>query len=446
MKAMRRRIALPKHCVRNPREPSCFAKLWSAHASSRRFSTLLHCVNINSPFRNDEEAGGLRDYFHRLAWRVSEVAQRKTQLYDEHVRLGAKMVPFSGWLMPVQYTGIVEEHRAVRNSVGIFDISHMGQFIVDGAGAREWLNTMLTNNINKLDVGTGQYSFLLNERGGIIDDLIVYRIGDQNFLLVVNAARTEADFAWLQKHLPAVAAAVSAANTVQIDNRSANFGGVAIQGPRVVELFRAVFGEGVQPPSRNEIVDVPFDATTVSVARTGYTGEDGIEVFFAATDAVKLWNAALEKGKPLGIKPCGLGARDTLRLEMCYPLNGSDLSPERNPIEAGLGFFVDLAKPNFIGRDALLKTKQIGPREKLVAFRMKEKGPPPRPHYAVVQNDERIGEVTSGTLSPSLNWGMGMAYVSSAHAKIGAEIAIEIRGQRFPAIIEKKPLYKKSAV
>ena len=362
------------------------------------------------------------------------------------MRLGAKMVPFSGWLMPVQYTGIVEEHQAVRNSVGIFDISHMGQFIVDGAGAREWLNTMLTNNINKLDVGTGQYSFLLNERGGIIDDLIVYRIGDQNFLLVVNAARTEADFAWLQKHLPAVAAAVSAANTVQIDNRSANFGGVAIQGPSVVELFRAVFGEGVQPPSRNEIVDVPFDATTVSVARTGYTGEDGIEVFFAATDAVKLWNAALEKGKPLGIKPCGLGARDTLRLEMCYPLNGSDLSPERNPIEAGLGFFVDLAKPNFIGRDALLKTKQIGPREKLVAFRMKEKGPPPRPHYAVVQNDERIGEVTSGTLSPSLNWGMGMAYVSSAHAKIGAEIAIEIRGQRFPAIIEKKPLYKKSAV
>ena len=355
------------------------------------------------------------------------------------------MVPFAGWLMPVQYTSIVAEHQAVRNDVGMFDISHMGQLLVDGAAAGDWLNTMLTNNINKLDVGTGQYSFLLNERGGIIDDLIVYRIGDQNFLLVVNAARTEADFAWLQKHLPAVAAAVSAANTVQIDNRSANFGGVAIQGPRVVELFRAVFGESVQPPSRNEIVDVPFDATTVSVARTGYTGEDGIEVFFAATDAVKLWNAALEKGKPLGIKPCGLGARDTLRLEMCYPLNGSDLSPDRNPIEAGLGFFVDLTKPRFIGRDALFKAKQIGPREKLVPFRMKEKGPPPRPHYAVFENGERIGEVTSGTLSPSLNWGVGMAYVSTAHAKIGAKIDIEIRGQKFPAMIEKKPLYKKSA-
>jgi aminomethyltransferase len=375
---------------------------------------------------------------------VSEVTQRKTPLYDEHVRLGAKMVPFAGWLMPVQYTGIVQEHQAVRNGVGIFDISHMGQFIVDGTGAREWLNKMLTNDINKLDAGMGQYTLLLNENGGIIDDLIVYRIGDQNFLLVVNAARAEEDFAWLEKHLPAVAAAVSAANTVQIDNRSTEFGGVAIQGPRLVELFHALFGAHKEPPARNHIVDLPFDGMKVSVARTGYTGEDGIEVFFRATDAVKLWNTALEKGKPFGIKPCGLGARDTLRLEMCYPLNGSDLSPERNPIEAGLGFFVDLTKPDFIGRDALLKAKEIGPREKLVSFRMKEKGPPPRPHYAVFQNGERIGEVTSGTLSPSLNWGVGMAYVSATHAKVGAEIGIEIRGQKFPAIIEKKPLYKKS--
>src|SRR5207249_1626096 len=277
---------------------------------------------------------------HCLLWRVSEtVAPKKTPLYEEHVRLGAKMVPFAGWVMPVQYTSIVEEHQAVRNNLGIFDISHMGQLIVDRAGAREWLNTLLTNNIGKLDVGMGQYSFLLNERGGIIDDLIVYRIDDLKFLLVVNAA--------------------------------------------------------------------------------------------------------LEKGKPFGIKPSGLGARDTLRLEMCYPLNGSDLSPERNPIEAGLGFFVDLTKPNFIGRDVLVETKEKGPHKKLVPFRMKEKGPPPRAHYAVFENAERVGEVTSGTLSPSLNWGVGMAYVSTARAKIGARIDIEIRGQKFPAIIEKKPLYKK---
>jgi aminomethyltransferase len=367
---------------------------------------------------------------------VTQGEYNKTPLYDEHVRLGARMVSFAGWLMPVQYTSIVEEHQAVRNNVGIFDISHMGQLIVEGASACEWLNTMLTNNVGKLDVGAGQYTFLLNDRGGIIDDLIVYRIGQQKFLLVVNAARANEDFAWLQGHLPA-------ANAVPLVNRSADFGGVAIQGPRIAELFRALFGTNADIPPRNSIADFPFEGTTVSIARTGYTGEDGIEVFFRATDAVKFWNAALEKGKMFGIKPCGLGARDTLRLEMCYPLNGSDLSPERNPIEAGLGFFVDLTKPNFIGRDVLLETKEKGPREKLVPFRMKEKGAPPRPHYGVFENGERIGEVTSGTLSPSLNWGVGMAYVSTARAKIGAQIDIEIRGQKFPATIEKKPLYKK---
>jgi len=385
-----------------------------------------------------------------LLWRVSEtVAPKKTPLSEEHVRLGAKMVPFAGWLMPVQYTSIVEEHQAVRNNVGIFDISHMGQLIVDGVGAREWLNTMLTNNVGKLDVGMGQYSFLLNERGGIIDDLIVYRIDEQKFLLVVNAARTDEDFAWLQKHLKEgrspdrPSGGLETAAPCEITNRSADFGGVAIQGPRIAELFHALFGAGIHLPPRNSIADFRFDGTTVSVARTGYTGEDGIEVFFRAPDAGKFWNASLEKGRPLGIKPSGLGARDTLRLEMCYPLNGSDLSPERNPIEAGLGFFVDLTKSNFIGRDVLLGTKEKGPREKLVPFRMKEKGPPPRPHYAVFEKGERIGEVTSGTLSPSLNWGVGMAYVSTARAKIGAQIDIEIRGQQFPAIIEKKPLYKK---
>jgi aminomethyltransferase len=367
---------------------------------------------------------------------VTHGGHSKTSLYEQHVRLGARMVPFAGWLMPVQYTSIVEEHQAVRNNLGIFDISHMGQLIVDGVGAREWLNSMLTNNVDKLDIGTGQYTFLLNESGGIIDDLIIYRIGNQKFLLVVNAARTDEDFAWLQDHLPV-------ANAIELANRSADFGGVAIQGPRIAELVHALFGPDIDLPSRNSIADFPFEGTAVSVARTGYTGEDGIEVFFGAPDAVKFWNAALEKGKAFGIKPCGLGARDTLRLEMCYPLNGSDLSPERNPIEAALGFFVDLTKPNFIGRDVLLETKQKGPREKLVPFRMKEKGPPPRPHYAIFENGERIGEVTSGTLSPSLNWGVGMAYVSTARAKIGAQIDIGIRGQKFPATIEKKPLYKK---
>jgi len=366
---------------------------------------------------------------------VSESAQKRTPLYDEHVRRGGKMIPFSGWLMPVQYNSIVEEHRAVRNNVGMFDISHMGQLIVDGRSAREWLNKMLTNNIDKLDVGSGQYTFLLNEHAGIIDDLIAYRIGKEKFLLVVNASRTDEDFAWLDRHR---------SHDVDLRNRSAEFGGVAIQGPRVVDLFHRLLGDDVDLPARNQIVDLKLEGMSLTIARTGYTGEDGVEVFFSASAAPKFWNFVLEKGEKFGIKPCGLGARDTLRLEMCYPLNGSDLSPERNPIEAGLGSFVDLTKPDFIGREVLLRTKKDGPREKLVPFRMKDKGPPPRPHYSVFNDGERVGEVTSGTLSPSLNWGVGMAYVSTPHAKVGSKIDIEIRGQKFPATIEKKPLYKKS--
>jgi aminomethyltransferase len=365
---------------------------------------------------------------------MSDAAQKRTPLYDEHVRLGARMIPFGDWIMPVQYTGIVDEHQAVRNNAGMFDISHMGQLIVDGKSAGQWLNEMLTNNIDKLTVGTGQYTFLLNEKGGIIDDLIAYRIGDNRFLLVVNASRIDDDFAWLDRHRP---------KDVDLTNRSADYGGVAIQGPKVVELFHALLGDDVDLPPRNAIVDLALNGTTISIARTGYTGEDGVEVFFCANDAGKFWNLVLEKGKPLAIKPCGLGARDTLRLEMCYPLNGSDLSPERNPIEAGLGFFVDLAKPKFVGRDVLAKTKETGPEQKLVPFRMQGKGPPPRPHYVVFNNGERVGEVTSGTLSPSLNYGVGMAYIDAPHSKIGTNIEIEIRGQKFPATIEKKPLYKK---
>ncbi len=358
---------------------------------------------------------------------MSATTPRLTPLYEEHRRLGAKMIPFGDWLMPVQYTSILEEHLAVRKALGMFDISHMGQLIVSGATAAGWLNTMLTNNIDKLVVGQGQYTFLLNEAGGVIDDLIVYRIGDEKYLLVVNASRVDEDFAWLQKYLP---------EDIRIDNRSTAFGGVAIQGPRVVDLLADL-------PARNHIVDVDFEGLPVSIARTGYTGEDGVEVFFRAEDAAKFWILVIEKGKTLGIKPCGLGARDTLRLEMCYPLNGSDLSPERNPLDAGLGFFVDLTKPSFIGRNVLVEVKENGSDQKLAAFRMEGKGPPPRPHYAVLSAGERVGEVTSGTLSPSLHYGIGMAYINTPNAKIGSRIEIEIRGQKFPAIIEKKPLYKK---
>jgi aminomethyltransferase len=364
-----------------------------------------------------------------------EAALKKTVLYDEHVRLGAKMIPFGAWIMPVQYSGIIDEHQAVRKNVGVFDISHMGQLVATGPRAGAWLNEMLTNNIDKLEVGTGQYTFLLNDRGGIIDDLIVYRTGPEKFLLVVNASRADEDFAWLQKHL---------GDNGTLENRSADYGGLAIQGPRIVELLQLLVGEDAELPARNQIRDFDWHGTRLTIARTGYTGEDGVEVFFAAQDAAKVWNAILEKGKDLGIRPCGLGARDTLRLEMCYPLNGSDLSPEHNPIEAGLGFFVDLKKSKFVGREVLVDAKENGTPNRLVAFRMRSNGPPPRPHYSVWRDGERIGEVTSGSLSPSLNEGIGMAYVGSAHAKVGTEIEIEIRDRKLPAVIEKKPLYKKS--
>lgn len=366
---------------------------------------------------------------------MSDAAQKTTPLFQEHLRRGAKLIPFGGWLMPVQYTSIVDEHQAVRKNLGVFDISHMGQFIVSGSDAQNWLNKMLTNNAERLEVGQGQYTFLLNENGGIIDDLIVYRTAPNEFLLVVNASRAEEDFNWLQTHLP---------EGLKLQNRSADFAGLAIQGPRVVDLFYSFFDKHPAPPERNQIADFDYNGVRLTIARTGYTGEDGFEVFFAAKDAPLIWNEVLSKGEPLGIKPCGLGARDTLRLEMCYPLNGSDLSPERNPIEAGLGFFVDLKKPQFIGRERLARDKEQGPSEKLAPFRMTGKGPPPRPHYSVFQNGERIAEVTSGTLSPSLNYGIGMAYVPTAQAKIGTELEIEIRGQKFPAVIEKKPFYKKS--
>jgi aminomethyltransferase len=275
---------------------------------------------------------------------------------------------------------------------------------------------------------------LLNENAGIIDDLILYRVDEGEFLLVVNASKIDEDLAWLEKNRP---------GEIQLTNRSTDFGAVAIQGLRALEFFRAWMGKNIEAPARNRIVEFPMFERTISIARTGYTGEDGFEVFFPNAVASQVWRSALETGAPFGMKPCGLGARDTLRLEMCYPLNGSDLSSDRNPLEAGLGFFVDLEKPDFIGREKLVETKRKGARERLVAFKMNGKTPPPRPHYFVFNNGERVGEITSGTLSPSLNIGVGMAYVSAASAKVGTALEVEIRGQKFPATIEKKPLYKK---
>ncbi len=362
---------------------------------------------------------------------VSEAVLKQTPLHAEHVRLGARMVDFGGWSMPVQYSGIIDEHNAVRTGLGIFDISHMGQFFVEGAAAREWLNRLLTNNVERLEVGECQYTFLLNERGGVIDDLIVYRLENDRWLLVVNAAKIDEDYAWMQARLD---------GGLHFVDASEEYAGFAVQGPRSAQLFDAFFGGAYRQPARNEILRVDIDGVPYYIARTGYTGEDGFEVFCIAERAVRAWRDILDRGAEFGIKPCGLGARDTLRLEMCYPLNGSDLSPETTPLEAGLSIFVDLNKPAFVGRDALARQKAEGVQRRLVPFKMTAPSPPPRSHYGVFKDGVKIAETTSGSLSPTLQTGIGMAYVPTALARLHEPIEIDIRGRRYPAMIEKKPL------
>ncbi|HEX8296124.1 MAG TPA: glycine cleavage system aminomethyltransferase GcvT [Chthoniobacteraceae bacterium] len=361
---------------------------------------------------------------------------KQTPLHGEHVRLGAKLVDFGGWSMPVQYSGILEEHHAVRNALGVFDISHMGQFFAEGPGAAAWLNHLLTNNVDRLEVNECQYTFLLNDAGGVIDDLIVYRVGPERFLLVVNAGKIDEDFAWMQARL---------AEGVEFHNCSDVYAGFAVQGPQSARLFDAFFGGKYSRPARNQILTIEIDDSPFHIARTGYTGEDGFEVFCCADRGVKAWNDILERGAEFGIKPCGLGARDTLRLEMCYPLNGSDLSSATTPLEAGLGIFVDLQKPAFIGREPLLRQRTEGVQRRLVPFKMTGASPPPRSHYGVFRNSTKISETTSGTLSPTLKTGIGMTYVPTEFARIGEQIEIEIRGRLFPALIEKKPLHRASS-
>ena len=351
---------------------------------------------------------------------------KSSPLEAAHVALGAKIVPFAGWNMPVQYTSIIDEHTAVRTRCGIFDISHMGQFIVRGGGAAAWLNGLLTNNIAKLGVGQGQYTLMLNEDGGVIDDLIAYRAGETEFFLVVNASMIDEDFAWMSARLE---------DGVSLENESDDWAGMAVQGPQAAAIFAKVF-PGETLPLRNGISKT---ATGSVVCRTGYTGEDGFEFFSPASEGISNW----EKFLAAGAKACGLGSRDSLRLEMGYPLNGNDLSPKRSPIEAGLGFFCDLEKGEFVGRETLARHKADGPAVKLVGIRYLDKGAPPRAHYPVVSAvGEVIGELASGVLSPSLMTGIGMAYLPAEFSKIGTLLSIKVRGKLFPAAVVKKPFYQ----
>ncbi len=355
-----------------------------------------------------------------------------TPLESVHVELGAKMVPFGGWYMPVQYSSILDEHAAVRQQVGVFDISHMGQIVVAGVGAEAWLNRMLPNNVAALAPGQGQYGFILNERGGVIDDLIIYREAADRFFAVVNASRIEQDFFWLAQHQP---------EDVTLANESELWAGLAVQGPLSAAVFARLF-DGVSLPPRNGILRFTHKGEDFVVCRTGYTGEDGYEFFSSASTGASWMKAFVAAGA----KPCGLGARDSLRLEMGYPLNGSDLSEEHTPLEAGLGIFVDLEKGDFMGREVLATQKAGGLTRKLVGLQYLEKGAPPRAHYTVETTEgQSIGELSSGVLSPSLMTGIGMAYLPIAWTKLGTIVNIDVRGRKFSAKVVKKPFYKPAA-
>jgi len=344
----------------------------------------------------------------------------RTPLYERHVALGARMVPFAGWEMPVQYEGVIPEHHAVREDCGIFDVSHMGRFEFEGPKAPEALQALLSNDLEKVDVGGAQYTLLTNEQGGIVDDLIVYLLEPGRYLLVVNASNREADFAWIEERAP------SGSDLRDVSDRYAL---LAVQGPRSIERL----GLDEAPAFTWQMSEL--DGIELMVNRTGYTGEQGVELMVMADDAVALWDAVLERGA----KPCGLGARDTLRLEVCYPLHGNDIGPETDAISAGLGWVCALDK-EFTGVDELRRVKEEGPARKLSAFVMSDPGIP-RQGMAISEG----GEVTSGTHSPMLDRGIGMGYVAAEHTAPGSTLTIDIRGRERAAEVVKKPIYKKEA-
>ena len=356
---------------------------------------------------------------------------RQSPLVDSHVELGARLVPFAGWNMPVQYEGIIPENKAVRSNLGVFDISHMGQIVVASSApgvAASWLDGLLTNNVDSLNIGCGQYTFLLNERGGVIDDLIIYRAAHSEYFLVVNASKTSEDFDWLTSHLPDDGG-------IMLADRSSQFAGMAVQGPATEKAFGVLFGSEADLPERFCMSMHDTDNGEVVVCRTGYTGEDGFELFCSTESGNVWWQKCLDAGAT----PCGLGARDSLRLEKCYPLNGSDLNSEQTPLEAGMAFAVDLHKSDFMGREVLVAQKAKGLDQRLVAIKQTGKSPPPRAGYLVYVGDEEVGKLTSGGVSPALQCGISLGYLKAGFNKRGTAVDVEIRGKRYPAEIVVKP-------
>lgn len=360
---------------------------------------------------------------------------KRTPLYEEHVKLGAKIVEFAGWEMPVSYTGVIDEHKAVRSSAGIFDVSHMGQIEFAGPDAEKYLQSITTNDLHRIHDGKAQYSILCNERGTVIDDIIIYRFSPERFMLVVNASNASKDFDWFMKNKK---------GNVEVKDLSEKFALIAFQGPKSIEILKTLtdinldsvgtyaFAEGSVAGCKNCIV-----------AKTGYTGEEGVEIFSSPDDAPKIWRSLLENEGPEVVKAAGLGARDTLRMEMKYSLYGHEIDDTTTPIEAGLSWAVKLDTPeDFIGKSALLDFVGQGAKRKLVGFKLLDRGIP-RQGYPILIDEKPVGIVTSGTMSPSLGYPIGIGFVPSENAKIGSEIFVDIRGQARKAVIVKTPFYKK---
>lgn len=360
---------------------------------------------------------------------------RRTALYDRHVALGAKVIPFAGYDMPVRYSGDKAEHLAVREACGVFDVSHMGEFMVRGPKALALIQTITTNDASKLYDGKAQYSCMPNHEGGIVDDLIVYKKGDNDYMLVVNGANVEKDWNWIVETNKKIGA--------DLADETDGISLLAVSGPKATEIVGKLtslpvgdfeyygFGKGT-------VAGIP----DITVATTGYTGERTYEIFVPNAQALRLWDALFEAGTPLGLVPTGLGARDTLRLEMGYMLYGNDIDDTTSPLEAGLGWITKLAKGDFNGRDKILAVKEQGLKRKLVGFTVADKAVP-RSHYEIASNGAVVGMVTSGTMSPMLNIGIGMGYVPTALATPGGQIDIVIRGKHVPAVVTTPPFIRK---
>ena len=362
---------------------------------------------------------------------------KRTSLYERHVAGGGKIVPFAGFQMPVQYqTGIIAEHAAVRETAGLFDVSHMGEFIVRGPQALELVQHITVNDASKIEVGQAQYSAMCLESGGIIDDLLIYRFADR-FMLVVNAANRAKDLKWIQKHADTF--------DVELEDVSEGIALIALQGPAAREILQPLTKPDVNSIeyyrfSEGEVANIP-----AVISGTGYTGEDGFELYTAAEDASKVWDALLSAGSSDGLIPAGLGARDSLRLEMGYSLYGNDLDENHTTLESGLGWITKLDKDDFVGRNALIEQKENGVTRRLVGMKLEGRAFP-RPGYPIVSNGEAVGQITSGTMSPSLGVGIALGYVPSEMAKIDTVLQIDVRGRLADGRVQRPPFYTDSSI